>query len=117
MITVIRTNRTQIVEHSDGTWITTIYQRVETEIMAADQETGEEAKYECQLCRHVKVECEGFATVVVETVHGWAETLFGNGNKIKTLPNGSCGLHKSDGSQLTFNIKGTNISVKLSSNR
>ena len=58
------------------------------------------------MCKHFKVECEGFATVVMETEHGTAQTLFGNGNSIKTEANGECFVEKSDGSKLCFDIKG-----------
>lgn len=95
------------MEHSDGTRITTYYDIVRTEIRAADAETGEEAEYESHVCKHVKVECEGFATVVMETEHGCARTLFGNGSSINTEANGECVVEKSDGSKLCFDIKGT----------
>lgn len=75
-------------------------------VVAADHETGEEAKYESRVSQHVKVECEGFATVVTEIESGSVETLFGNGNKITTQPNGDCVLDRSDGSQLYFDFKG-----------
>ena len=107
VITVIRPDGTQIVEHSDGTRITTYYDVVRTEVRAADAETGEEAEYESHVCKHVKVECEGFATVVMETEHGSARTSFGNGSSIDTEANGECVVEKSDGSKLCFDIKGT----------
>ncbi|XP_028409597.1 sperm-associated antigen 17-like isoform X2 [Dendronephthya gigantea] len=106
VITVIRPDGTQIVEHSDGTRVTTFYDVVRTEVRAADKETGEEAEYESHVCKHVKVECEGFATVVMETEHGSSRTLFGNGSCIRTETNGECLLEKSDRSKLYFDIKG-----------
>ena len=107
MITVIRTDGTQIVEHSDGTRITTYYDAVRIEVRAADAETGEEAEYESRVCKHVKVECEGFATVVMDTENGSSRTLFGNGSNIHTAANGECVVEKSDGSRFCFDIKGT----------
>jgi hypothetical protein len=106
VITVIRPDGTQIVEHSDGTRITTYYDLIRTEVRAADAETGEEAEYESRVCKHVKVECEGFASVVMETEHGTARTLFGNGSTINTQANGECVVEKSDGSRLRFDVKG-----------
>lgn len=106
MITVVRPDGTQIVEHSDGTRITTYYDVVRMEVRAADRETGEEAEYESHVCKHVKVECEGFATVVLDTEHGSSRTLFGNGSCIRTETNGECLVEKSDRSKLYFDIKG-----------
>ena len=107
MITVIRPDGTQIVEHSDGTRITTYYDTVRAEVVPADEETGEEAEYETRVCKHVKVECEGFATVVMDTERGSARTLFGNGSSIHTQANGDCVVELSDASRLQFDVKGT----------
>ena len=52
------------------------------------------------------MEYEGFATVVMDSERGSVETLFGNGNKIKTEQNGDCILEKCDGAELHFDIKG-----------
>lgn len=61
VVTVDRPDGTRIVEHADGTRITTFYKQVQQEVLAPDNETGEQAEYSDISKMFVKVECPGFA--------------------------------------------------------
>ena len=69
-------------------------------------ETGEEAEYESRVTTYVKVECEGFATVTMETEYGSCRTLFGNGSSIHTMTNGESVIDIYDGSRILCDSKG-----------
>lgn len=101
-----RPDRTRIVEHADGTRITTFYKQVQQEVLAPDNETGEQAEYSDISKMFVKVECPGFTTVIFDTELGSCETVWGNGTRLQTQANGVSVLHRPDGTQLRIGAKG-----------
>lgn len=66
VVTVDCPDGTRIVEHADGTRITTFHKQVVCELQAPDNETGEQAEYLEMTKTYVKVECTGFATVIFD---------------------------------------------------
>lgn len=103
-----RPDGTRIVEHADGTRITTFYKQVQQEVLAPDNETGEQAEYSDISKMFVKVECPGFTTVIFDTELGSCETVWGNGTRLQTQANGVSVLHGPDGTQLRIGAKGKN---------
>ena len=101
-----RPDGTRIVEHADGTRITTFYKQVQQEVLAPDNETGEQAEYSDISKMFVKVECPAFATVIFDTELGSCETVWGNGTRLQTQANGVSVLHRPDGTQLRIGAKG-----------
>lgn len=97
---------TRIVEHADGTRITTFYKQIISELQAPDNETGEQAEYSEITKTFVKVECTGFATVILDRDSGSCETVFGNGTRLDTQANGVSVMHRPDGTQLHIEAKG-----------
>ena len=105
-MTVERPDGTQIVEHADGTRITTFYQQIQREFQPADEETGEEAQFSLIMTKFVKVECAGFATVVFDSDLGSCESVFGNGTVVTTQANGAAQMRKPDHSLIQIDTKG-----------
>ena len=101
-----RPDGTRIVEHADGTRITTFYKQVQQEVLAPDNETGEQAEYSDISKMFVKVKCPGFATVIFDTELGSCETVWGNGTRLETQANGVSVLHRPDSTQLQIGAKG-----------
>ncbi|XP_078373230.1 sperm-associated antigen 17-like isoform X2 [Oculina patagonica] len=106
VITVECPDGTRIVEHADGTRVTTFYKQIISELQAPDNETGEQAEY-CEITKtFFKVECTGFATVIFDSDLGSCETVFGNGTRLDTQANGVSVMYRPDGTQLHIEAKG-----------
>ena len=103
---VERPDGTRIVEHADGTRVTTFYKQVQQEIQIPDNETGEQAVYSDISKMFVKVECTGFPTLIFDSDLGSCETVFGNGTKLDTQADGVCVMTRPDGTQLHIEAKG-----------
>ena len=105
-MTVERPDGTRIVEHADGTRITTFYKQDKQELRAPDNETGEEAEYFDVTKMFVKVECTGFATLIFDSDLGSCDTIWGNGTRLHTQANGVSVVHRPDDTQLQIEAKG-----------
>ena len=105
-MTVDRPDGTRIVEHADGTRITTLYKQVEQEIQPADNETGEPAQVSSVLTKFVKVECAGFATLLFDSEAGSCDSEFGNGTLVTTRADGASRMRRADQSVLQIDIRG-----------
>ncbi|XP_065057686.1 sperm-associated antigen 17-like isoform X2 [Rhopilema esculentum] len=108
VVTVKRPDNTTIVEHSDGTRITSYFEEF---AFGTDNETGEEevrphAPMEC-----VKIECVGYATVLINKVKKEIKTVFGNGSVITASLNGEYKIAKPDSSTVFVNDKGETLFV------
>ena len=107
MVTVEHPDGMSVVEHADGTCITTFYHQTERQTQTPDNETGEEAQYHTVNTKFIKVECPGFATLMFNSDEGSCGTLFGNGVFMETLPDGDTKVDRVDGSRLHIDVEGT----------
>ncbi|XP_038079367.1 sperm-associated antigen 17-like isoform X2 [Patiria miniata] len=107
VVILLRPDGSRIVDHNEGTRITTYYNRVE---LAADHEehaeTGEEPTPRFKLVRHYKVECPGYATVIFNSEDSLATTIFGSGTEIISIPNGSYEVLHQEGGRVTVKSDG-----------
>ncbi|XP_033120508.1 sperm-associated antigen 17-like [Anneissia japonica] len=108
VVTVDRPDGTRIVDHSEGTRITTFYTKIEArDEMSSDQaETGEVQHPVIHDVQHVKVECVGFATVIMNCEDSIATTVFPNGTQVITMPDGSYEVLHHEGSRMTIDSDG-----------
>ncbi|XP_041352537.1 sperm-associated antigen 17-like isoform X2 [Gigantopelta aegis] len=104
VITVSYPDGTTIIEHSDGTRITTYYRENQAEANA-DDETDEMS----QLIKFIKIECPGMATVEFNCNTSENLTVFGNGTTINVFPDGFYVLHHGEGGRIELDTEGTFI--------
>ncbi|XP_035266717.1 sperm-associated antigen 17 isoform X2 [Anguilla anguilla] len=95
------------VEHADGTRITTFYRETEVPLSADHLETGEEVVTVTRKQKLVKVECEGFVTVMMSCEEGACSAEFGEETVITAHPNGSYQVFPSAGGLLCIDEDGT----------
>ncbi|XP_050391323.1 sperm-associated antigen 17 isoform X2 [Patella vulgata] len=110
VITVSYPDGTTIVEHSDGTRITTYY--CESQVAAEDEdadETGETPTSETRITKFVKVECPAYATVEFNCLTSENLTIFGNNTSVNVFPDGFYMLQHADGGRLQVDTEGTLI--------
>ncbi|CAG2231566.1 unnamed protein product [Mytilus edulis] len=107
VMTISYPDGTTIVEHADGTRITTYYR--ENQITRSGEESyeGEEKEIEVQTIKFVKVECPAYATVEFNSVTSENLTIFGNGTTINVFPDGYYMLHHYDSGRLEVDTEGT----------
>ncbi|XP_071495561.1 sperm-associated antigen 17-like [Diadema antillarum] len=107
-ITVERPNGVRVVDHSEGTRITTYYKKVLFR-QGCDEanETGESPVAGTREVKHVKVECAGYATIIFNCEDSIATTIFGNGSEIVAIPDGSYEILHCEGSRLAVGVDGT----------
>ncbi|CAG5128748.1 unnamed protein product, partial [Candidula unifasciata] len=89
-----------IVEHADGTRISTYYK----DITVLDE--GTTNSY-IQTMKFIKVECPAFATVEFNTATSENLTVFGNGTNINVFPDGYYMFHHSKGGRIEIDTEGT----------
>ncbi|XP_069035325.1 sperm-associated antigen 17 isoform X2 [Lepisosteus oculatus] len=89
VVTVLERDGTVIVEHADGTRITTLDQDVEIPVTDDHQETGEDVPTISKKAKHIWIECLGFATVILNCDDCTSTAVFGDGTKITAHPQGS----------------------------
>ncbi|XP_030828795.1 sperm-associated antigen 17-like isoform X3 [Strongylocentrotus purpuratus] len=108
VITVERPNKMRIVDHNEGTRITTYYKKVIFRQQCDEaNETGEIPVSGIRDVKHVKVECVGYATVIFNCEDSVATTIFGNGSEIIAIPDGSYEILHCEGSRMAVGIEGT----------
>jgi len=118
---VSRPDNTLIVDHNDGTRITTFYkeQQLPPPPTAADQEQqapeGQEHPSSRQV-RFVKVECEGFATLVFNTEDSSCTSFFGSQTNLFAHPTGLYVSSCADGSAIVISQKGQVVYVRKPDN-
>ncbi|XP_030060893.1 sperm-associated antigen 17 [Microcaecilia unicolor] len=88
VITVLKKDGTMIVEHADGTRITTFYKTVEFPLSDDHEETGEVPKTFTKKVKRVKVEHMDFATAIIHCDEQNYYTIFGDGTSVKIKPQG-----------------------------
>ncbi|XP_056016110.1 sperm-associated antigen 17-like isoform X9 [Ostrea edulis] len=106
VITVSYPDGTTIVEHADGTRITTYY-RENTPNPEESQDLEPEKEFESQTVKFVKVECPAYATVEFNCATSENLTIFGNGSTINVFPDGYYMLHHWDGGRCEVDTEGT----------
>ncbi|XP_071955355.1 sperm-associated antigen 17-like [Antedon mediterranea] len=107
VVTIDRPDGTKIVDHNEGTRITTFFTNIEVrDGISVQEETGEKQAVTVRLVRHVKVECIGFATVIMNCDDSIATTIFPNGTQVITMPDGSYEILHSEGSRMTVDPEG-----------
>ncbi|XP_078322362.1 sperm-associated antigen 17-like isoform X1 [Crassostrea virginica] len=106
VITVSYPDGTTIVEHADGTRITTYY-RENTMNPEEGQESEIEKEFDSQTVKFVKVECPAYATVEFNCATSENLTIFGNGSTINVFPDGYYMLHHWDGGRCEVDTEGT----------
>lgn len=105
VMTVSYPDGTTILEHADGTRITTYYR--ETQIPLSEAGTDDDEKeFDIQTNKFVKVECPGFATVEFNCMTSENLTIFGNGTTVNIFPDGYYMLHHFDGGRLEVDTEG-----------
>ncbi|XP_022082066.1 sperm-associated antigen 17-like isoform X2 [Acanthaster planci] len=103
-----RPDGSRIIDHNEGTRITTYYNRVElVDDFDEHAETGEEPSPRFKLVKHYKVECPGYATVIFNSEDSLATTIFGSGTEIISIPNGSYEVLHHEGGRVTVKSEGT----------
>ncbi|KAJ8339897.1 hypothetical protein SKAU_G00345300 [Synaphobranchus kaupii] len=104
VLTVLEEGGNITVEHSDGTRITTFYQ----DPLSPDHlQAGEEVVTVTRKQKLVRVECEGFVTVVMNCEEGACSAEFGEETVITAHPNGSYQVFPSAGGLLCIDEDGT----------
>uniref|UniRef100_A0A4W3H172 Sperm associated antigen 17 n=1 Tax=Callorhinchus milii TaxID=7868 RepID=A0A4W3H172_CALMI len=105
VITVLG-NNSIIVEHADGTRISTYYQDVKD-----TEETTKQVSY-------IMVECVGFATVIMNLEENSCCTVFGNGTTIVAKPQGTYQViyHRYNVGSLSIDQEGCALYSSISSN-
>ncbi|XP_053313303.1 sperm-associated antigen 17 [Spea bombifrons] len=88
VVTVQSEDGTFIVEHADGTRITTFYQNVEIPLAGDHEETGEAPQTVTRRGKFVRVESEGFATIVLNSEAGIYYSTFPDGTEVLAEPRG-----------------------------
>ncbi|XP_061176448.1 sperm-associated antigen 17-like isoform X2 [Saccostrea echinata] len=106
VITVSYPDGTTIVEHADGTRITTYY-RENTMNQEEGQDIEMEKEFDTQTVKFVKVECPAYATVEFNCATSENLTIFGNGSTINVFPDGYYMLHHWDGGRCEVDTEGT----------
>ncbi|CAH1225250.1 SPAG17 [Branchiostoma lanceolatum] len=109
VISVHRPDDSVVVEHCDGTRITTFYKDVIRAVPVDENETGESPRMESARVKHVKVECVGYATLLFNSLDGSCMTVFGNGTSLMTNLNGTYQLYHGDGGRLDMDADGTTV--------
>ncbi|XP_052809835.1 sperm-associated antigen 17-like isoform X5 [Mya arenaria] len=105
VMTISYPDGTTILEHADGTRITTYYR--ETQVPLGDGATDDgEKEYDIQTNKFVKVECPGFATVEFNCMTSENLTIFGNGTTVNIFPDGYYMLHHYEGGRLEIDTEG-----------
>ncbi|XP_067675915.1 sperm-associated antigen 17-like [Haliotis asinina] len=108
VITVSYPDGTVIVEHSDGTRITTYYRESNIPVSGDDQsETGEAPQMHSQTIKFVKIECPAYATVQFNCKTSESLTVFGSGTNINVFPDGFYALHHCEGGRIEVDTEGT----------
>uniref|UniRef100_A0A4W3H185 Sperm associated antigen 17 n=1 Tax=Callorhinchus milii TaxID=7868 RepID=A0A4W3H185_CALMI len=103
VITVLG-NNSIIVEHADGTRISTYYQDVKD-----TEETTKQVSY-------IMVECVGFATVIMNLEENSCCTVFGNGTTIVAKPQGTYQIFPASVGSLSIDQEGCALYSSISSN-
>ncbi|XP_046333573.2 sperm-associated antigen 17-like isoform X4 [Haliotis rufescens] len=108
VITVSYPDGTVIVEHSDGTRITTYYRESNIPVSGDDQsETGEAPQMQNQTIKFVKIECPAYATVQFNCKTSESLTVFGSGTNINVFPDGFYAVHHCEGGRIEVDTEGT----------
>ncbi|XP_021376816.1 sperm-associated antigen 17-like isoform X5 [Mizuhopecten yessoensis] len=107
VITISYPDGTTIIEHADGTRITTYYKENQIATGEEDFEDNEMKEFETQTVKFVKVECPAYATVEFNCLTSENLTIFGNGTTINVFPDGYYMLHQHDGGRVEVDMEGT----------
>ncbi|ESO93308.1 hypothetical protein LOTGIDRAFT_232733 [Lottia gigantea] len=106
VVTVSYPDGTTIVEHSDGTRITTYY--CESAVPLDDEdETGETPISDVRTTKFVKVECPAYATVEFNCSTSENLTIFGNNTSVNVFPDGFYMIQHIDGGRIQVDTEGT----------
>ncbi|KAL5020758.1 hypothetical protein ScPMuIL_002159, partial [Solemya velum] len=109
VITVSYPDGTNIIEHEDGTRITTYYREStigDSEEEQLDDGFSRESETQ-QVIKFVKVECPAYATVEFNCFTSESLTVFGNSTTVNIFPDGYYMLHHPDGGRLELDTEGT----------
>nr|KAG5694504.1 hypothetical protein BaRGS_014235 [Batillaria attramentaria] len=107
VITVSYPDGTTVVEHGDGTRITTYYRDTQVPVGDENDETGEPVDVITQTLKFVKVECPAYATVEFNCASSENLTVFGSGTSINVFPDGYYILHHARGGRIEVDTEGT----------
>ncbi|KAJ8314693.1 hypothetical protein KUTeg_006843 [Tegillarca granosa] len=109
VITISYPDGTTIVEHSDGTRITTYYRQSQVPANEDFEEgdTTDIKDFETQIVKFVKVECPAYATVEFNCSSSENLTIFGSGTTINVFPDGYYMLHHYEGGRVEVDTEGT----------
>ncbi|OCT93579.1 sperm-associated antigen 17 isoform X2 [Xenopus laevis] len=106
VVTVLKPDGTKIVEHVDGTRITTFYQEVEMSVLGDHMETGEIPPTVTKRVEFVRVENTHFATIILNQEENICCAVFGDGTEVLATPQGTYQVHPSMSGSLTINQDG-----------
>ncbi|XP_033635929.1 sperm-associated antigen 17-like [Asterias rubens] len=108
VVVLQRPDGSRIVDHNEGTRITTYYSRMDCAGDAEElAETGEVGSAGFKLIKHYKIECPGYATVIFNSEDSLATTIFGSGTEIISIPDGSYEVLHHEGGRVTVKSEGT----------
>ncbi|XP_033741247.1 sperm-associated antigen 17-like isoform X1 [Pecten maximus] len=107
VITISYPDGTTIIEHADGTRITTYYKENQISTGEEEYEDNDIKEFETQTVKFVKVECPAYATVEFNCLTSENLTIFGNGTTINVFPDGYYMLHQHDGGRVEVDMEGT----------
>ncbi|XP_063726297.1 sperm-associated antigen 17-like isoform X2 [Symsagittifera roscoffensis] len=112
-------NNTLIVDHNDGTRITTFYkeQQMPTPPHPSDpteqvEQNNDEHETASRLVRFVRIECEGFATLDFNTEDSSCNSFFGSQTSLFAHPTGLYVSSCADGSAIVISHKGQVVYVR-----
>ncbi|KAJ8247188.1 hypothetical protein GJAV_G00259760 [Gymnothorax javanicus] len=98
---------TVTVQHTEGTRITTFYQDKQVPLSTGHLERGEKVVIVTRKQRFVRVECEGFVTVVMSCEEGSCSAQFADETLVTAHPKGEYQVLPSAGGLLCINADGT----------
>ncbi|XP_029433840.1 sperm-associated antigen 17 isoform X2 [Rhinatrema bivittatum] len=110
VMTVLKKDGTVIVEHADGTRITTSYHNIKFPLPGDDpEETGEVPQTYTKKVKRIQVEHVDFATTVVQCDENNYCIIFGDGTSINTKPQGTYEVFPSIKGWLSIDLEGNAV--------
>ncbi|KAM4700698.1 sperm-associated antigen 17 [Discoglossus pictus] len=115
VVSVFKTDGARIVEHADGTRITTFYKYLEVPLPGDHEETGENPQTVTKRGKFIQVESADFVTVILNCEENTCSALFGDGTEVHAHPQGTYQVFPSASGCLTITQEGCTVYSPTSS--
>ncbi|XP_040195424.1 sperm-associated antigen 17 [Rana temporaria] len=106
VVTVVSTDGTTVVEHADGTRITTFYQNVDVPLPGEHEETGEVPQNITKKVKFIRVEKSEFVTVILNCEEHTYYAVSGDGTEILAKPQAEYQVFPPNSGSLSINREG-----------